>query len=1560
MRARLSAALLLLLCGGGLWAPAGASAQTLRLPLPHLGSFTEPRGLAFDQAENQVYAIDGRSEIQQVTVSASSGKFKLKFGAAETGELEFDIKEGPLETAMRSAFCGGGPCVSVTGGPGDAIGSKPFVVRFQASLATTDVEQLTCISLGLTGGSGCSVQTSTNGVNGTITRYNADGTPAPFSALGSNQIDGRGGADKVEPGAEGLRFGVPRRAQVAVDESGGATNGDIYVSQNFDHAVDIFGPSGAFLGRVSEFEEGPTGSGPLKAMAEPCGAAVDSAANLYVGEISEEDLIHKYHPAANPVASTDTVANFNSLLGESSPCTLAAGAGPTKGFLFADRSNEELFKLDATTGKVQYGGNPISTGNTTVTVDPVSGHVLTASHNEVQEWDAAGASAATPLGSISAGSIVNGVAVNGSTGSVGTVYLSRTGVTHLDVYGPLVEMPVVAVKAPIEVSGVGARLQGTISADGGPPASCHFEYLKRATYLKQREEAEEAAEPMTKAEIVEAAFAGAASAACEPPGTFSGSSVNEVSGKAEPLESETEYEFRLVGTNANGALPGGLPGGELSFETLGKPQVRGGTASHVSATSAQIDAEVNPRGSDTSFTVQYVTEQQFEESEFGAASTASGPTVPASVSGKGDLSAATGTGTLAKGFSQITGLTATTGTFTAGQTIEGAGIPTGTTITSVSGTGTLGLSRPAQESLGATGKGDLSEGSQTITGAKVASGAFAVGLAISGPKIPTGTTILAVEETSLGVFKLTISKAVEAGGSATEAQLSAGVALSAGSKAITNLATTAGRFAPGQTIEAAGIPAGTTIVSVGPGELTISKAPTQAGTGVALSASGFQPVRAQITGLLPETAYRFRAVAENESGSEAEASAHAFTTRVVAGPPLLDERAYEMVTPAQKAGEPYVPESEPRLGLGGTCVLCTPGFDRERMPMQATADGNAIAFEGDPFEGDLAPAANEYVAKRGPGGWQTSGLSTPAYRDDTESGAGFKAFSADLSRAVVLQAEPALTPQAPEGFANLYLQEAGKELQTAISKEPEHRSPGNGGANAFHINYAGANAGSEESEPFSHVIFQANDSLTLEDPGIAPEAPEVKAEERDLYEWSGGQLHLVSVLPGNGAAAPDAVFGSGELLRAGLGREDFDFSHAISNDGSRIFWTAVPSGQLYVREGGIETTEIPDHTGRFLTATPSGSKVLLSDGMLYDLEDETFTDLTEVGGVHEGGFLGIAGTSEDLTRIYFLDSNELGGEGEVGEPNLYLWEEGEVPHEGTLSFIATLLASDNQAGGSGGLGAWHAAPSDRLAQVTPDGGFLAFESRAPLTGYENAIRGGGPCAGVSGLGTPQCFEVFEYDAQTQTLSCPSCNPSGEAPLGSANLSLLRSAGHEFFGVPQNLPPAGEGRIFFESRDALTQADANGAIQDVYEWEPEGVGSCTRAGGCLALISNGRSPKDSHFLTADAKGDNAFFVTRERLVRADKDDFLDVYDARVGGGFEEGPSAPCAGEACAGAIPSPPGFEAPSSSQAEGEGPVRTPSCRRGYVRRGTRCVRKHHVKRHRHHHRAAKRRGGRR
>jgi hypothetical protein len=93
-------------------------------------------------------------------------------------------------------------------------------------------------------------------------------------------------------------------------------------------------------------------------------------------------------------------------------------------------------------------------------------------------------------------------------------------------------------------------------------------------------------------------------------------------------------------------------------------------------------------------------------------------------------------------------------------------------------------------------------------------------------------------------------------------------------------------------------------------------------------------------------------------------------------------------------------------------------------------------------------------------------------------------------------------------------------------------------------------------------------------------------------------------------------------------------------------------------------------------------------------------------------------------------------------------------------------------------------------------------------------------------------------------------------------------------------------------------------EDVYEFEPGGVGSCPRStsasspSGCVYLISTGAGQSPSEFADASESGDEVFFTTRQQLVSEDQDELIDLYDARVGGGFpEKSPAAPCSGDAC---------------------------------------------------------------
>jgi hypothetical protein len=126
-----------------------------------------------------------------------------------------------------------------------------------------------------------------------------------------------------------------------------------------------------------------------------------------------------------------------------------------------------------------------------------------------------------------------------------------------------------------------------------------------------------------------------------------------------------------------------------------------------------------------------------------------------------------------------------------------------------------------------------------------------------------------------------------------------------------------------------------------------------------------------------------------------------------------------------------------------------------------------------------------------------------------------------------------------------------------------------------------------------------------------------------------------------------------------------------------------------------------------------------------------------------------------------------------------------------------------------------------------------------------------------------------------------------------------------------------GRLFFNSSDALVPQDVNGT-EDVYQYEPPGVGDCStssvafseRSGGCVGLISSGTSPEESAFLDASETGGDVFFLTAARLAPQDFDTTLDIYDAHECTSFSPcipTPAAqppPCTTEASCKAAPLP--------------------------------------------------------
>jgi hypothetical protein len=379
-----------------------------------------------------------------------------------------------------------------------------------------------------------------------------------------------------------------------------------------------------------------------------------------------------------------------------------------------------------------------------------------------------------------------------------------------------------------------------------------------------------------------------------------------------------------------------------------------------------------------------------------------------------------------------------------------------------------------------------------------------------------------------------------------------------------------------------------------------------------------------------------------------------------------------------------------------------------------------------------------------------------------------------------------------------------------------------------------------------------------------------------------------------------------------------------------------PTGEtrLFVRENAdaasAKTVQVDASVGgggEYLGASADGSLVLFAkagDLYQYDVEAAATTDLA-----HAAKVMGVVGSSDDGSHVYFvaggvLASNENANHESAveGEPNLYL------ASGGMTTFIAKLSGEDNAYITNSGntepphYGDWRTSFGERTAEVTPNGSHVVFMSRRSLTGYDN--RGG--CAGESG----RCPEVFVYDAGTQRLSCASCNPDGQPPVAVANNIEDPHAAELVGGAFLPVPPiyatgtyqprwiSDDGsRVFFDTAEPLVPQDTN-RVQDVYEWERSGAGSCTQPAGCIYLISSNLGHDEAFFIDASASGNDVFFTSRAELVREDRGEAVEVYDARVGGGFPE-PSQACTGTGCQGVPPAPPAFATPSSVTFNGAG-----------------------------------------
>ncbi len=463
--------------------------------------------------------------------------------------------------------------------------------------------------------------------------------------------------------------------------------------------------------------------------------------------------------------------------------------------------------------------------------------------------------------------------------------------------------------------------------------------------------------------------------------------------------------------------------------------------------------------------------------------------------------------------------------------------------------------------------------------------------------------------------------------------------------------------------------------------------------------------------------------------------------------------------------------------------------------------------------------------------------------------------------------------------------------------------------------------------------------------------------------------------PDDSAVAPNAC-----TEPAAEGKQGEPLFQTATADGSKVFFTD-PQG---LTEGA------PRYEGA--TADPRYRELYVFEP--EQPECDRVKDLApslEAGASAEidGGVLGVGEDSESVT-LYFVANGVLAPGAPKGnchateassdllKCDLYVVRYDKASKQwGAPRLIRQLSNEDNPDWGSPkSAGNNTYSLKHQTARVSPNGRYLAFMSDQSLTGYDNTDASSGA----------RDEEVYLYDDGTEKLVCASCNPDGAQPLGVFDEQYGSGEGVGLVvDRPQTWEPgesleggsagsaegddpwlagsvpswtlvgknpaynqsdylSDEGRLFFNSADALVHVATpmrtetihghaqTVGVENVYEYEQQGVGTCSEAnteGGCVSLISSGESEHESAFLDASENGEDVYFLTEQELTAQDSDTEFDIYDARVCklAGSEpcatapQPPGAPCAGETCKAPAPAPPTFEVPASASTGGTGNI---------------------------------------
>jgi sugar lactone lactonase YvrE len=445
-----------------------------------------------------------------------------------------------------------------------------------------------------------------------------------FNGLSSNTIEIVGPEGGPPSGVAVTKiegFDYTERADLAIDNSPASpSKGALYVVDRGNKVVKKF-----TLNPTSEeyeLKDTLTGNPPFSGdvTGNVTGVAVDAKGNVFVSEKPDptaDGYIVEFSPTGEEidrVRFSEASASLNELtrnLAFDSAGNLYAEAFAGTGiWKFAANGSGDV---DLSTVPTQLIRQPFifkaglsnSGGPTGIDVNQGDDTLYLAAGKRIAQYSTSCVPVPTPGGENCVPEREFGLGLLSSTERVavspinGDIYVADSAKGKVVVFDAgLATIPDPLTEAATVVKQTSATLSGTVSADGGPPASCEFQYTTKADF-----EAKE--------------FEGASVAPCSPGGPFTGSAKEAVKAEVSGLDAGTAYVFRLQAENENG-----LNFGEaLSFSTVGKPKINASFISLVTLNSATVEGLVNPNGGPgavvgTTYTVEYVSAKEFEENEY--------------------------------------------------------------------------------------------------------------------------------------------------------------------------------------------------------------------------------------------------------------------------------------------------------------------------------------------------------------------------------------------------------------------------------------------------------------------------------------------------------------------------------------------------------------------------------------------------------------------------------------------------------------------------------------------------------------------------------------------------------------------------------------------------------------------------------------------------------------------------------------------------------------------------------------------------------------------------------